>query len=349
MTIRVATVLSAREWEPGLVQHARDTAALRVVLRAYQPSDIESRAEEIDVVVAGGEVSWVTPRQIATWRRLGFGVIGVHPQGDVPAARLLESGGASEVVPDSIDVAALVQAIRFVAPRVDRVVTKAKRIVTAVTGPKGAPGCTEIALAYASIRARTKAKSVVLIDADLEAPALAVRLGLAPRPDVTDAADGVRADGTIDADCLHRIGGFSVITGSHRPGEQPLREAMMRGVVDAAAAQFDEVVLDVGMVRSNTKLVEDADIALFVVDASAVGVVRAAQITSRWMGPQPSLILNRVAARDRKQIVEAARRWTGLDPAAVVPELKQVRRATAAAKMPDRRLTRAVAALGAQL
>ncbi|MCH8949176.1 MAG: hypothetical protein IIB87_02225 [Chloroflexi bacterium] len=54
MTIRVATVLSAREWEPGLVAHARDTAALRIVLRAYQPSDIETRAEDIDVVVAGG-------------------------------------------------------------------------------------------------------------------------------------------------------------------------------------------------------------------------------------------------------------------------------------------------------
>lgn len=347
MTIRVATVLSAREWEPGLVSHARETAALRIVLRAYQPSDIESRAEEIDVVVAGGEISWVTPRQISTWKRLGLGVIGIYPAGDTPSERLLSAGGANEVVPDSIDVAALVQAIRFVAPSADRVTVRSKGIITAVTGPKGAPGCTEIALAYA-LR-RSEEVSTVLIDADLDAPALAVRLSLAPRPDVSDAADGVREHGTIEDDCLHRVERLSVITGSHRPGEEPVREAMMHGVVEAAAAQFDEVVIDVGAQMSVTKLVEDADCVLFVVEATAVGVVRAAQITSRWIGPQPDLILNHVHPKDRAGVIDAARRWTGLEPSAIVPEIKHVRRATARAKLPDKRLVRAVAGVGTQL
>ncbi len=344
MTIRVATVLSAREWEPGLVQHARETASLRIVLRAYQPSDIERRASDIDVVVAGGEVSWVTPHQISTWRRLGFGVVGVHPVGDGPSEHLLEIGGANEVVPDSIDVAALVQAVRFVVPRVEAHVAESRGIVTAVVGARGAPGCTEIALGYAW--ALSKHRSVVLVDTDLEAPALAVRLGLAPRPDITDAADSVRSDGAIDADCLHRIGSLSVVTGSHRPGETPLRESMISGAIAAAAGMFDEVVLDVGAISTDSMRVEEADAVLLVVDASAVGVVRAAQLTSRWMGPQPNLVINRVAPRDRTQVIEAARRWTGLDPSAVIPELKQVRRATASARPPDRRLTRAVAALG---
>ena len=55
MTLRVATVLSAREWEPTLVSQARETAAVRIVLRAYQPREIEERADEIDVVVAGAD------------------------------------------------------------------------------------------------------------------------------------------------------------------------------------------------------------------------------------------------------------------------------------------------------
>ena len=344
MTIRVATVLSAREWEPGLVAHARDTAALRIVLRAYQPSDIEARASEIDVVVAGGEVSWVTPRQVATWRRLGFGVIGVHPAGDVPASQLLERGGASEVVPDSIDVLALVQAIRFVAPAADQPVVEDRGRVTAVTGPRGAPGCTEVALAYASISAESA--STVLVDADLSAPALAIRLGLPPRPDLTDAADGVREDGWIASECLHRVGGFSVITGSHRPSESRLRYTLISGVIDAAAAQFEHVILDVGADDERDSLVEGADAVLLVVDASAIGVVRAAQITSQWLGPQPTLILNRVDPRDRSQVVDAARRWTGLEPAAVIPDRRQVRRMTAAARMPDRRFIRSIASVG---
>ncbi len=344
MTIRVATVLSAREWEPGLVAYARDTAALRVVLRAYRPSDIEARSGEIDVVVAGGEIAWVTSRQIATWRRLGFGVIGIHPEGDMPAAQLMQRGGANEVVPDSIDVSALVQAIRFVAPALDEARAQSRGMVTAVTGSRGAPGCTEVALAYASILSRSG--STVLIDADLSAPALAVRLGLPPRPDVTDVADDVRAEGSISAKYFHRVGSLSVITGSHRPREGRLRDTLIEGVVDAAAAQFEHVVLDVGTSSEGMTLVEGSDEVLFVVDASAIGVVRAAQATSKWMGPQPTLILNRVDARERSQVIAATRRWTGLEPAAVVPERKQVRRATAAARMPDRRFTRALASVG---
>lgn len=347
MTIRVATVLSAREWEPGLVGHAKETAAIRIVLRAYRPSDIETHASDIDVVVAGGEVSWVTSRQVSTWRRLGFGVIGVYPAGDRPAAALLEDGGADEVVPDTIDVAALIQAIRFVVPAGEQAAPFDRGRITAVTGPRGAPGCTEVALGVASMLSADA--STVLIDADIAAPALAVRLGLPPRPDVTDAADSVRADGVIAPECLHKVGRLSVITGSHRPGEDPLRDTMIAGVVDAAASRFDNVVLDAGAAPSGSAIIEESDSVLLVVDATAVGVVRAAQVTSRWMGPQPTLILNRVDSRDRAQVVEAARRWTGLEPAAVVPERRQVRRTTAAARMPDRRFTSALAAVGVAL
>ena len=344
MTIRVATVLSARDWEPGLVVHARETAALRIVLRAYQPADIEARASEIDVVVAGSEVSWVTPTQITSWRRLGLSVVGVHPAGDMPSAQLLELGGAQEVVPDTTDVAALVQAIRFIAPDSDVSVPQSRGRVTAVTGARGAPGCTEVALAYASILSGSG--TTVLVDVDLSAPALAVRLGLPPRPDLTDAADGVRADGTISSECLHSVGPLSVITGSHRPGEGRLRDAMVDGVIDAATARFDDVVLDIGAGESDPSLVEEADAALLVVDASAVGVVRAAQITARWLGPQPALILNRVDPRERAQVVDAVRRWTGLEPSAILPDRRRVRRVTAAARMPERWFTRAVALAG---
>jgi hypothetical protein len=100
----VATVLSARDWEPNLVAQARETASIRIVLRAFQPKDIESHAGEIDVVVASGDVSWVTPHQISTWCRLGFAVVGIHPAGDVPAASLLELGGAAEVLPAALGV-----------------------------------------------------------------------------------------------------------------------------------------------------------------------------------------------------------------------------------------------------
>src|SRR3989337_1173135 len=76
-------------WLRRLVAHARETAELRIVLRAFQPDEIEERRDEIDIVVAGAEVAWVTPAQIATWRRMGLNVVGVHARGDVPAAAML--------------------------------------------------------------------------------------------------------------------------------------------------------------------------------------------------------------------------------------------------------------------
>ncbi|MCL1594526.1 MAG: hypothetical protein M3132_09260 [Actinomycetia bacterium] len=345
MTVRVATVLSAREWEPRLVAHAHDTASIRVVLRAFQPSDIEHHCADIDVVVAGGDVAWVTPRQVTTWRRLGLGVIGMFPMGDQPAADLLEAGGANEVVPDSIDPEALVQAIRFVTPDAQAVRADDRGSVTAVVGSRGAPGCTEIALAYTLARCRDR--EVVLIDMDLDAPSLAVRLGLPPRPDIADAASSVRVDGSIDSDAIHRYRGAAVITGSHRNGQPGISTMMIQGVLDAARTEFTEVVVDLGAIRPGNGLVAEADAVIMVVDASAIGIVRAAQLTSSWVGPTPHLVLNRVHPRKVSDAVDAVRTWTGLEPSAVIPDQQQVRRATIAARPPYKRLTKAMSGVGA--
>ncbi|MDA2978728.1 MAG: hypothetical protein O3B42_03050 [Actinomycetota bacterium] len=343
MTVRVATVLSAREWEPGLVAYARDTASVRVVLRAFQPRDIEAHAGDIDVVVAGGEVAWVTPHQIATWRRLGFAVIGIHPVGDAPAASLLELGGASEVLPDNVDVAALVQAIRFVAPLEQSAVSGNRGRVTAVVGARGAPGCTEVACAYAVTQAgRFK---TLLIDADLTGPALAVRLGVAPRPDITDAADMVRSEGTFDRSCVRSVGRLDVVTGSHREGEAPMRDQMLAGLVESAASTYEAVVLDIGSSVMADSLLEAVDDVILVVEATPIGVVRAAQVTSAWFGPTPQVVVNKVRSQSRAEIVGAVRRWTGLDPVAVIADRTKVRRNTASGKLPDRSFTRSVAAV----
>jgi Flp pilus assembly CpaE family ATPase len=346
MTVRVATVLSAREWEPNLVAHAHETAAIRIVLRAFQPSDLESRAADIDVVVASGDVSWVTPRQVTTWKRLGLGVVGVFPAGDQPAADLLTRGGANEVVPDVIDAESLVQAIRFVAPRALEPTTEKLGTTTVVVGARGAPGCTEIALAYAL--SRSAATSSVLIDLDLAAPAVAVRLGLPPRPDLADVADTVRIDGVIDHGDVHTFERLSVITGSHRNGQSGITETMVHGLIDAARGEFDEAVLDLGAIEPGNAIVAEADRAIIVVDASAIGIVRAAHLTAEWVGPTPYVVVNRVNARRSSDAVAAVRRWTGLEPVAVIPDHQKVRQATISARRPHRRLCRAMAGVGAQ-
>jgi MinD-like ATPase involved in chromosome partitioning or flagellar assembly len=346
MTVRVATVLSAREWEPMLVAHARETASVKVVLRAFKPSDIETHAADIDVVVAGGDVAWVTPHQISAWRRLGFGVVGVYPDGDKPASSLFELGGANEVLPDSVDIEALVQAIRFIAPTAAAATGHSRGAVIAVVGARGAPGCTEVACAHAL--AMSTVESTLLIDMDLAAPALAVRLGIAPRPDIADAADLVRSEGDFDRTCVRTVGDLDVVTGSHRPGEGFVRTQMLAGLVEAAADMYDRVVLDVGSSAIDDWLREVVDRFILVVDASPIGIVRGAQLTSSWMGPTPEVVLNKVQARHRDDVIAAVTRWTGLEPSAVVADRPAVRRKISAARPPDRSLTRSLAGIAAR-
>jgi MinD-like ATPase involved in chromosome partitioning or flagellar assembly len=343
MTVRVATVLSAREWEPGIVAHARETAAVKVVLRAFKPSDIESHAADIDVVVAGGDVAWVTPHQVAAWRRLGFGVIGMYPDGDKPAASLFELGGANETLPDSIDMDALVQAIRFIAPSASASHSHVRGSVVAVVGARGAPGCTEIACAHAISMA--SAESTLLIDMDLAAPSLAVRLGVAPRPDIADAAELVRSDGGFDRSCVRTIGVLDVVTGSHRPGEGFVRGQMLAGLVEAAADMYERVVLDVGSTPVEDWMKEAVDRFVLVIDASPIGIVRGAQMTSAWLGPTPEIVLNKVQSRDRADVISAVMRWTGLEPTAVVGDRRSVKRKVSAALPPDRSMTRSLSGI----
>ncbi len=342
MTVRVATILSSRDWEPNLVSHARDSVAVRIVVRAFQPRDIEDRIDGIDVVVAGGEVSWVTPAHIRAWKASGVGVLGVVPAGDAPARDLLLAGGSDDVVPDTIDVSALVQAIRFVAPESAVSRSDTAGTVIGVVGARGAPGCTEVAISFAL--AMAERRSTVLIDADVDAPSVAIRLGLPPRPDVTDAADEVRQDGSLPQRVVHSVGSLGVIVGSHRPGEAPLRDVHLESVVRAARNRWKTVIIDIGASRIASS-VGDLDDAILVVDASALGIVRAARLAEVWMGPAPALVLNRVTPSNRAASVEAVRRWTGLDPAVIVPDRRAVRKASCAARLPERRFAQAVGRL----
>ena len=344
MSVRVATVLSARDWEPGLVSYARETAELRIVLRAFQPHEIEEHAPDIDVVVAGGEVSWVTPVQIAAWQRAGLGILGIHPAEDEPAAAMFRSSGVDEILPDTADVRTIVTAIRFISPSVSPVDREGAGSVTAVIGPRGAPGTTEVALGLAWESGRTS--STVLIDLDLDAPSVAIRLGLPPRPDITDAADQVRMTGSISADVEHRAGPITVITGSHRVGEGPTRPAMIDDLIDAATVRFDRVIVDLGATEPDGPVLKRADTAILVVDASAVGVVRAAHLVAAWAGPPPIIVLNRAAAKSQRDVVAATKEWTGIEPAAVVPDRAAIRAASLAARGPDGRMRRSLATIG---
>ncbi len=340
MTPRVATVLSARDWESGLVVQAKETAEVRLVLRAYRPEEVEEEAHRLDVVVAGAETTWVTPARIAAWRRRGLRVVGIFPCGDGPARQRLVAGGADEVLSDDTPAGEVVRAIRLLRPAAALADPQPTARVVAVTGPPGAPGRTEVALALAwgwAARRRT-----LLLDLDLDASCLAVRLGRPPRPDLVDAAEGVHETGALPPGAIMECGPLGLVVGSTRRGDASVPPHLVTDVAAAAASLAELVVLDAGARRGDDPLVKGADLAVLVAEASPVGLVRAARLAADWAGPRPWLVLNRVHRSHTAEVVAAARRWTGLDPAALVPERAAITLAARAARPPARALRRAL-------
>jgi MinD superfamily P-loop ATPase len=260
----------------------------------------------------------------------------MHPVGDRPAAERLAAAGVHLVLPDDLPAETVLREIRLIEPAAER--SRPVHPLIAVTGAAGAPGRTEVALGLAWLRAGLE--RCILVDADLEAPSLAVRLGIAPRPDLADAVDHVHHNGDLGQDLIHPAGRLGVVTGSHRPGEPPLRSEPVFDVVDAARV-IAPVVVDTGRWPQGSEIVKAATTAVIVADASPTGIVRSTAVLSDWAGPPPLLVLNRIASRGR-DATAAARRWTGLEPTAVIAYRRAVMTAAHRGSRPDRRFLRSL-------
>jgi hypothetical protein len=317
----VATVLTAHAWEETFVSFARESAAVRIVARAYEPSDVTRHSPE--VVLAGSETSWIGPSHVKAWRRAGIRIVGLHPPGDQPGRSLFERAGADTVLPETTPVLALLRTIRALSV-LDRQIAPEGALI-AVTGPRGAPGRTEIALALAWESARERRTLLV----DLDPPSLGIRLGLGPHPTLSDAFNVVRTTGDLPP--LNRVGPVSVLAGLEGG---PLAAALRWELMRSALGSFDVVVADLGPWPQGKPIVDHASAAILVCDATPTGMVRAASVAEQWSGPTPLLIVNRAGQAD----VTMARRAVGLEPSGVVPPLECVRSASGRSEGPPEAL-----------
>lgn len=208
----------------------------------------------------------------------------------------------------------------------------------AVTGARGAPGRTEVALALGAAWAAYRS---AVVDLDLAAPGLAVRTGMSPRPDLQDAAAALSATGRLPAGLLRPVAGTALVTGSHRP----VAPRSARLVVEAVLRTVPVVIVDIGPAGAGHPVLARAHRIVVVADGSPSGVVRAARFLSGWSLRPPDLVANRVPPADREAVVRALRRWTGLEPSLVVPERRAIGLAARRAGSPDPSLVRLVSRL----
>ena len=312
---RIATVLSAREWEPKLVDAARRDPTVRVVRRAYEPQDLD-RAGPLDIVVVGAETSWITPSRIRSIRRSGTRVVGVYPSGDRPGHELLRRGGVDVALPDSTPAEDLLSAASMVAadslPSI-----QAGRLIS-VTGPRGAPGRTEVAVALAQTIARKTPTAIV--DLDIDAPGVAFRLGLGPGPGLVDLVDAARSG---DQEWQSTgPGRLTVVGGSGLPSTHSGSTFNTAELLDTVLTSFTVSVADIGPWRIDNSTLSTSDATVLVCDAHPTSLIRAARLVHDWEGPVPYVVLNRAGSPPDETTLRTARRALGLEPHTTLPHVE---------------------------
>lgn len=382
----IAIVVSPRGWAERLHRFIADHGGARVRARVLDAR--EAVDHPYAVLVVEDLTSFLTPRLVAEVHERGRRVLGVFDPGEPWGRQRLEELHVDETLPADAPPERFVQAIQALAAGIELERELATLVdeqtdiaeeddagrgqVTAVGGPSGGPGMTELAIGIAaSLQARDG--STVLVDADGNAPCIAQRLGLRLHPNVRTAIDAVEnRTGTLEGSLqLLPRGGPAVLAGLvDRRDVQHLRPTDLVGVLEALAARHRHVVVDVGCrLDGHTGLggpggaeplgasvLASADRIVGVGAPTPVGVARlltwAAEVRVLAAATPVSLVVNRAprARFKRGELATEIRRTAGVSVLAFVPDDRRVERAawdgTAVGSGP---FTRAIAGLVEEL
>lgn len=303
---RVATVLSAAEWESNFSRVAVASSMIRLVDRLQR----NLTDEQVDVVLVGAETPWLTPVTVASWKARGLAVIGVCAPGDKPGADLLKD--ADEVASSQSDPETLVHLARLLGLTRSELPPPLGFGTWYVTGSDGSPGRTEFAIGLATVFAESG--TAVLMDGDVRNPSISMRMGVAPRPNICDIPTA-GAESAIQQ--TQSVGVVAGSLGCCTPTAQALQAAYSQAVSVSGT-----VVIDAAAWSGRATVPHQAR-SIFVCSATPTGVIRAAMALREWDGPPPFLVVNRVTDTDLLPSVRAA---TGLEPDLLIPESPQVHR-----------------------
>ena len=278
----IATVVGP-PWESQLVEQARTTGLARLVGRCSDASSLAAIAPNADVVFVGSEIHWIPSADL---HRLAQTTRIVGIASDKPGAELLARAGIDEIIDAETPIAGML------AMALDSRPAEPGRLIE-VTGPRGAPGRSEVALALAY---SGRCSSTTLIEADTAAPSLGLRMALPP------TRERVR----------HEIHGVAL---EPAPVGTPAARVIDVPHIEATRMRSAITIVDAGPDSIIHRLTDLAE-SVMVGEATDIGLVRLARLCEAWTGPTPLLVINRhVPGQDLRQV----RRATGLEPSAVIP------------------------------
>lgn len=237
---RVVTCALGAAWEAPLLRIAEHpAAAMRIESRCGDPGEALGTVmrDGTDVVVAQDVPGWWDRDVVARFEDHGARVLIVGAAAP-PGARAC--GDAPEAIVAAIhELDAGDQEDRPAATAVP-----SGGHLTAVWGGHGAPGRTTFAI-HAAAAAATRRDPTLLIDADVWAPSVALRLGIDRSGGLVHAVRAAsRGDDPLDA-VVSRGGGLDVITGLARPELwAEVREQSLEALLTAAQLAYRLVTVD---------------------------------------------------------------------------------------------------------
>jgi len=347
---------SGAAWELPLLRGLQEPAlGVRVVRRCTEHGELLGTAlrDRPRAVVLDAALPWLDRDLVATLRHAGVAVVAL---GDRGAA--VERLGI-EILDRGSDAATVARVLAGLGPVETALDPDAAagggeaggggagsgRIVV-VWGGTGSPGRTTVAV-HLAIEAARAGDRTLLVDGDGWAASIAQLLEIAESPSVAQAAhSAARGWPTPLAECLQPgPEGVQVMAGLPRAELWPeVRPEAWAAVLDAAAASFDTVVVDVAApIEEDEELVVDrlpfrrnlmttgalerADRTVLVTGADPIGLRRGViahrQWTERSVHPAAdlSVVINRTprSARQAQDCSRAVEQWTGAPPIALFP------------------------------
>lgn len=319
----VALAFTADVWVEELHRHLTDHGGARVRTLLVEPEG--ALDEAYDVLVAGHRWPALTRALVTDVHAHGRAVVGVHDREEPASREHLIGLGVDVLIESDAAPDAFVRAIVSVAGRREDqalahpLIAPARAGRLVVVGGSPGVGRTEVAIELAlAIGRRT---SVVLVDADDVAPAVAARLQLPIEPNLRAAVDAVEhGRGELQACVIGEpTSGLRVVTGlPNASGWAQVRPGEIVRVIDRLADDTDFVVVDGagsledvssgsarGRFATARAIVGDADVVVAACEPSPHGVARllgwAVEAHALAPGAPLVVVVNRApAARFRR-------------------------------------------------
>jgi MinD-like ATPase involved in chromosome partitioning or flagellar assembly len=209
-----------------------------------------------------------------------------------------------------------------------------------VTSPHGSAGKTTVAINIALELAAEKAR-VLLIDCDIQGPAVANHFALTQQPAGLQAALRIASQKRFDLEQLERLSfqfqrsTLRIMPGSQNFPSQPFDQESLANLLETARSSYEFTVIDLGSLSADgigiqseltNTIISLADRAIVVCLADPIGIFRLLGIenliaTSRH---PVDLVMNRVRnsviASARREIAITLQRLSTLEPKAYLPD-----------------------------